>query len=287
MTTMYLPINDISTGGQTQARAEINEATVAEYAAALEDGATLPPVLAFHDGAAYHLADGFHRLHANRKIGATTIDCEVRTGTLLEARLYAYGANKTHGLQRTNADKRKAVGGMLADFADWSDRAIAKHVGVAHTLVSSIRSPEVAAQRQENRNSSRVGKVEPGSTQPKVEPGSTPDTSAAEVPAPAEPPTSSVAEAPTADPRDLRIKAQEEHIETLARDLAETIADNASMGIVFESDDKMAATLKQNKQLRAEVAMLRERVNGLLGEKNEAVRMAKSWQRKAEKGGVA
>ncbi len=55
------------------------------------------------------------------------------------ARLYAYGANRAHGKPPTNADKRKAVLGMLADAPDWSDRAIAKHVGVSPSTVGSCR----------------------------------------------------------------------------------------------------------------------------------------------------
>ena len=41
--------------------------------------------------------------------------------------------------------------------------------------------------------------------------------------------------------------------------------------------------MAENKRLRAEVTGLRERVNGLMNEKNEAIRLSKSWQRRAEK----
>lgn len=67
------------------------------------------------------------------------MDCEVRTGTLLDARLYAYGANQGHGLRRSSEDKRKAVLGMLADFSDWSDSRIARHVGVSDKTVAAHR----------------------------------------------------------------------------------------------------------------------------------------------------
>ena len=69
----------------------------------------------------------------------------------------------------------------------------------------------------------------------------------------------------------------------LAQNLEEVVADNASMSKVFDADDKLMAALAENKRLRAEVSSLRERVNGLLGEKNEAVRLMKSWRSKFEK----
>lgn len=275
MKTVHLPIESIGIRGETQAREVINMDAVAEYAAAMEEGENLPPAVVFFDGAQYHLADGFHRWHAHRKIGATTFECEVRTGTLLDAKLYAYGANKAHGLQRTNADKRKAVLGMLADFSDWTDRAIARHVGVSHPFVAGVRNPEVVERQKETRTP-RAPKVETVSTPkpekpPEVETVSTPRSKPA-----APTPTS-------ADTRDTQIAEQAERIADLERIAAEINADNASMATVFEADDKLAAALAENKLLRAQVVSLRERVNGLLSEKNEAIRFAKLWQRRAEK----
>lgn len=285
-TTKHVPLGDISIDGGTQARAAIHAATVNEYAEAMSDGETLPPAVVFFDGAQHHLADGFHRLHANRQIGATTMECEVRTGTLQDARLYAYGANKDHGLRRTSDDKRKAVQGMLADFPDWSDRAIAKHVGVSHPFVAAIRSPEVKERQADARDASAVkaaakapakaapqaaaegGEVESDSTQ-----------------APTEPVTTAVPKVesdstPAANPLVYRVA----ELEQMA---AELLADNNSMTAVFEADDKLATALAENKRLRAEVGGLRERVNGLMSEKNEAIRLMKSWRSKAEKAAKA
>ena len=67
-----------------------------------------------------------------------------------DARLYAYGANRSHGLRRTIEDKRKAVLGMLADFSDWSDNRIAKHVGVSHVTVGTHRSSLVNLTSEES-----------------------------------------------------------------------------------------------------------------------------------------
>lgn len=134
-----LRLEDIRIDGDTQSRVAISEATVAEYAEALTEGETLPPVVVFADGTSIWLADGFHRYLAASKIGAKTIEAVFHAGTVGEARMHAYGANRGHGLRRTNDDKRKAVLGMLALVPEWSDRAIAKHVGVSNNFVSTER----------------------------------------------------------------------------------------------------------------------------------------------------
>lgn len=285
MTTKHVPLRDISIDGGTQARAEINMATVGEYADALIEGDILPPAILFFDGAKNYLAEGFHRFHANRKIGAITMECEVRTGTLQDARLYAYGANKSHGLRRTGEDKRKAVVGMLADFPDWSDRAIAKHVGVSHPFVAAIRSPEVKDRQADARDASAVKAAtkaaekspaevpqQAGADSGEVESDSTQEPAAAAQAAPKVESDST----PAIDPSAYRIA----ELEQMA---AELLADNNSMTAVFEADDKLATALAENKRLRSEVGGLRERINGLMGEKNESVRLMKSWRKRAEK----
>lgn len=172
-----LKIADIRLDGNTQARVAIHQTTVDEYAEVLTAGGELPPIVVFFDGAAHWIADGFHRLHAHRSIGAVTARADVRDGTSREAQMHAYGANQTHGLRRTNDDKRKAVLGMLALVPDWSDRSIAKHVGVAHTMVAAVRNPEVAERQQDARKKApgktmkAVG-VESDSTLPAAEPPS-------------------------------------------------------------------------------------------------------------------
>ena len=169
-----LKIADVRLDGNTQARVSIHQTTVDEYAEVLTDGGELPPIVVFHDGAAHWIADGFHRLHAHRSIGAVTVRADVRDGTAREAQMHAYGANQTHGLRRTNDDKRMAVLGMLALVPDWSDRAIARHVGVAHTMVAAVRNPEVQERQKDARAKAPAepnrNQVESDSTLPAAEP---------------------------------------------------------------------------------------------------------------------
>lgn len=154
-----LKLAQIRTDGETQSRVEINSEVVSEYAEALTQGEKFPPVVAFFDGVNYWLADGFHRRHAHKKIGALDISVDVRDGTQLDARIFSHGANKGHGLRRTNADKKKAVLGMLRDAPEWSDNKIAKHVGVDHKTVASHRASILGISQDTARTVERGGKT--------------------------------------------------------------------------------------------------------------------------------
>lgn len=139
---MSLHIDQIRRDGGTQSRAAINEATVAEYAEAMLDPIRVfPPVIVYHDGRDYWLADGFHRLAAWERIGRTDIPTDIRQGTRRDAILHSVAANSTHGLRRTNEDKRRAVMTLLddAEWSQWSDGKIADRCGVSQPFVSSIR----------------------------------------------------------------------------------------------------------------------------------------------------
>lgn len=139
MTT--IPIASVRIDGGTQSRAALNDEAVADYAAIIRDGTDFPPVIVFHDGKHYWLADGFHRWHAYRQTGAVEIAAEVRKGTKRDAVLFSVGANTDHGLRRTNADKRCAVMVLLGDeeWSKWSDREIAKRCGVSDRFVNGLR----------------------------------------------------------------------------------------------------------------------------------------------------
>jgi regulator of replication initiation timing len=137
-----VPLHAIRIDGGTQPRTEIHEATVAEYAEAMRQGVNLPPLILFFDGAELWLADGFHRYHACMKLGLVATGAEIHNGTRRDAVLYAVGANATHGLQRSNADKRRAITMLLEDpeWAQWSDNQIAKACAVSPTTVGTVRS---------------------------------------------------------------------------------------------------------------------------------------------------
>jgi hypothetical protein len=126
----------------TQSRANVNDETVAEYAELLAAGVTLPPITVFNDGDNYWIGDGFHRYHAAVSTGAETIFCMVYEGGRRDALRYSLGANTSHGLRRTNEDKRYAVELALDDeeWGQWSSRAIADLCGVSDKFVGRVRA---------------------------------------------------------------------------------------------------------------------------------------------------
>ena len=136
----------IKIDGGTQMRAHLDPATVEEYADAMTDAGwgKFPPIIAYYDGNDYWLADGFHRLAAFRSIANYSdalIPADVRSGTRRDAILHAAGANASHGLRRTNADKRRAVETLLRDeeWAKWSNMEIARRCNVSEGTVRNIR----------------------------------------------------------------------------------------------------------------------------------------------------
>ncbi|MDD4986777.1 MAG: DUF5131 family protein [Dehalococcoidales bacterium] len=147
---MQIPITKISLDKQAQPRTEINSEVVTEYAEAMKGGTQFPPVIVFGDNGRYWLADGWHRVMAAVRAGATDIAATVHNGGLRDAILYSTGANATNGLHRTNADKRRAVMALLTDneWGRWSDREIARRAGVGHVMVNSLRR-ELSVQKEQ------------------------------------------------------------------------------------------------------------------------------------------
>ena len=134
----------ISTDCGTQSRTEMDEAIIAEYAEAMERGDEFPAILVFYDETEhrYILVDGFHRYFAHMRARPNDlILAEQRLGTVEDAQWASLAANKSHGLRRTNADKRNAVKSALLHpkGADLSNRQIAQHVGVDDKTVAPIR----------------------------------------------------------------------------------------------------------------------------------------------------
>lgn len=113
---------------------------VEEYASALKGGATFPPLVVFTEGRDVWLGDGFHRLHACRQAGISSVECDIHHGTRDDAIEYAVGANVSHGLRRTNADKRRSVEMLLtiAKYRTESARLIAEKCGVDHKTAQAV-----------------------------------------------------------------------------------------------------------------------------------------------------
>jgi len=118
----------------------IDPETVREYAERMKAGDRFPPVQVYFDGTDHWLSDGFHRVKAAGEAGIKSIQAEVWEGTRDDAFWMSLGANKDHGLRRTNDDKARAVKAALAARPRLSDRAIADHVGVHFNTVAKHRA---------------------------------------------------------------------------------------------------------------------------------------------------
>lgn len=138
-----------------QTRAKADNEVIAEYAELYRDQAAkmrvspqhaasmLPPIDVFDVKGKHVVVDGFHRVAAAVKAPIAFVEViVVGRGTLDDAVLRALGANRAHGLRRSNADKRRAV--MLAiehpALKGKSDRAIAETCGVSYALVADVRT---------------------------------------------------------------------------------------------------------------------------------------------------
>lgn len=148
-----IDINKLITD-RTQSRAAMNEEVINEYKDAIDAlearrdaGDVIPlseefpdPVVYLVGGQHYHVVDGAHRVEAYKRAGWESILCDVRTGSLRDAIQYSLSANERHGLQRTNADKNRAVEIALAD-PEWRElpkRELARLCGVSHTFVNNF-----------------------------------------------------------------------------------------------------------------------------------------------------
>lgn len=298
--TKKINIEAIRIDGGTQSRVEISNEAVADYAEAVRSGAEFPPVVVFHDGADYWLADGFHRFHAHKHAEKASIAADVRAGTQRDAVLFSLGANGTHGLRRTNADKRKAVQTVLADaeWAQWSDRKVAEVCGVTHPFVASLRRPPEVVTITTPRTAQgdngyhpdpakKAGAVESDSMAP----------APAAAPAPAEKPAKrtlnnvppEVGELTDADElaeaRDTILQLAEEN--DLLRDKLAVENMDASETAKTEAADTIRDLRAQVKTLEAELEAVKGSRDTYMREATEAKKQAIYWRKKAEKAGAA
>lgn len=134
-----IAIDSITADPALQVRVDgLNEGTVQNYMAVLENGETLPAIVVFRlpDGGLL-LSSGFHRLEAHKRLGLVEIAAEIREGTRQDAIRFAFEDNKSHGLPLSNKDKKAY---MLARLEDgmWSqigNREIARQLGISHVTV--------------------------------------------------------------------------------------------------------------------------------------------------------
>ncbi len=124
-----------------QLREKTNLDYVEELAETIGDNGwptDIPPCIVFYDGSSYWLADGHHRYLAAQRAGNQKVLCDIRRGDKTAALWHAIGSNATHGLRRTNEDKRRAVELAYQLEPSLSDREIARRACVSNGMASSL-----------------------------------------------------------------------------------------------------------------------------------------------------
>jgi len=159
--TKTVSITEIHRPADLQMRESLRTDHINEMAEALKNGDDLPPVKVVQEGKTYWLWDGHHRVAAHETASIRKVQIEVtEQGDRKRARWLAYSANRDNtALKRSLEDRRKAVRQALEDAWDWSDRAIAEHVGVTHPMVSSMREDASGGKNaSKSTTSDRTGK---------------------------------------------------------------------------------------------------------------------------------
>ena len=133
-------INIIRLDGNTQARVSLDEQVVDSYAELMKEGTEFPPIVVFHDGSDYWLADGFHRYFALKKNNSSLVSVEVHHGTRKDAKWFGYGANGKKGKGWEKQDLRKIMAEIIedADYKDKTNAEIARHIGISKMHVGRL-----------------------------------------------------------------------------------------------------------------------------------------------------
>ena len=256
-----LKFSQIRIDGGTQMRVSINQDKVSEYAEKMQEDAVFPPIKVMFDGSVYWLYDGFHRYFAAQSAGFNAIQADYKPGTMEDAQDLALSANKDHGLPRSNEDKRKAVETALSyeRHANKSDREIARLCDVSHTLVASVRNPEIKKQQAKNYVKHLEKIADEGGNNSTTGNNSTPN------------PEVELTQDYGPDENELK-----------ANELAQQ-ADLEMLNKLLESDDALATAHAEVKRLNHLVSQLQVRISVLMREKNAAIDMVKEYQAKEKK----
>ena len=205
-----IQILDIASIDRSLQVRQVDEATVEAYTEAMKEGEDFPPVdVAFDpETNTQYLTDGFHRVDASSKNGATTIAAKVITMSKKEARWSALGANRTNGRRLSPEEIEVAVEIADKEYPGKSTRVLAKHLGCAHSTVHKYRKPtcsprtpgdEKSAESKSERVTGEDGKSYPARNTRKMQ-ARKPSTPTAET----HEPSCQKSDTPPAEPPDSR-----------------------------------------------------------------------------------
>jgi ParB-like chromosome segregation protein Spo0J len=122
-------------------------------------GEELPPIIV--QKSTLRVIDGMHRLRAAQAVGQTLVQAQLLDVDDSEAFLYGVNANISHGLPLSLTDRKAAARKILEMRPEWSDRAVAKAVGLSGKTIGVLRTRESAGAPQPAWRMGLDGRVRP------------------------------------------------------------------------------------------------------------------------------
>jgi len=104
----------------------------------------LPAILVQKCGA--RIIDGMHRFEVAKLRGEWSIKARIVDCTDSEALILAVKSNTLHGLPLSRVDRIAGAKRILAEHADWSDRAVAEITGLSAKAIASLRNSATGVQ---------------------------------------------------------------------------------------------------------------------------------------------
>ncbi len=137
-----IALDDLTFDPDINFRSSLDDSTVDRYRESVD---SLPPLrVVGNENASYLVADGFHRGAALRLEGRTEAPCDVKDGTVDDARMIAATANAKHGKPLKTKERDKAILWMVE--GGMTHQAVADKIGIGRTTVmDSLRRSGVQA----------------------------------------------------------------------------------------------------------------------------------------------
>lgn len=138
-------------------RRTTHDAAHVQAMAAVEE--ELPPIVVHRPS--MRVIDGVHRVLAYQLRGVESVAVRFFDGSTEDAFLLSVKSNIAHGLPLSLTEREKAASRIVLSHATWSDRAIARAVGLSASTVAAIRRCSTDDSVQSNVRIGRDGRARP------------------------------------------------------------------------------------------------------------------------------
>jgi hypothetical protein len=259
----FVNLADIRIDGGTQVRVSVSPEWIQGMVDNMKNDVEYPPVEARFDGTHYWLSDGFHRYHAQSRLGLKSIEVAYLPGTMHDAQIDALEANAKHGLPLTREDKIKKVQMALDNpsLKDLNDVEISRLCEVSKSFVGAVRRPEIKQKQAEAKKQHILKKAQQIKENTKE--------------------GKSESSSQTTDQPPIGGEGPDE-AELLANE-AQHAADLETLARFLDADDKMKHLYEEVQRLTSLNVGFELRIKELMNEKRSAVKLAEKLQRELDK----